>query len=117
VGAEDRAGDVRQRAGCDEVKRAVRYTARGKRVLTKDRFTIPQRVAHPCLVVIWQTLNRRPDLTLKGVAQRSGVDVRTIRGWRYGKSPRLADVEAVLNAMNLRLRAESMLTNDIRAVS
>jgi DNA-binding phage protein len=81
------------------------------------RFAIPQRVAHPAVVVIWQTLNRRPELTLKGVARRSGLDVRTIRGWAHGVSPRLADIEAVLNAINLRLTVESMLTVNTNAVS
>jgi transcriptional regulator with XRE-family HTH domain len=52
-------------------------------------------------------LNARPELTLKGIARRSGVDHRTIRNWRNGASPRLADIEAVLNAMNLTLRVES----------
>ena len=100
---------------------AARYTPRGKRILRPRaqqlRFAIPRRVAHPAVTVIWQTLNRRPELTLKGVARRSGVDVRTIRRWARGGNPRLADIEAVLNAMNLRLTVDSMLTVNTNVVS
>jgi hypothetical protein len=97
------------------------FTARGKRILVppaqRHRFEVPVRYAHPAVRQIWLTLNARDDLTLKGVAKRSGVDQRTIRNWRRGASPKLADIEAVLNAMNLTLRVGYMLTKNKDAVS
>lgn len=97
------------------------YTARGKRILRpptqRIRFAIPQRVAHPAVMIIWQTLNRRPELTLAAVARKSGVTARGIRKWGKGGNPRVADLEAVLNAMNLRLTVDSMLTINSDAVS
>lgn len=96
-------------------------TPRGKRILIpasrRHRFEVPTRFAHHAVRQIWVTLNAHPEFTLKGVAQRSGVDARTIRAWRRGVSPRLADIEAVLNAMNLTLRVGFMLTNRISGVS
>jgi hypothetical protein len=78
----------------------------------RPRLKQPVSTAHPAVNVIWQTLSDRRDLTVRGVARKSGVTEESMRKWRRGASARLADVEAVLNAMNLQLVVKSMLTID-----
>lgn len=81
-----------------------RTTFRGKRILVPPSQRTRQiRAAHPAVREIWETFDRDPNVTVKGTARRSGIDDSTLRGWRRGTSPRLADVEAVLNALGKKL--------------
>jgi transposase-like protein len=83
--------------------RRAHYTPRGKRILTPPFRARPIRAAHPAVRVIWEKFDTDPNMTVKGTARRSGLEDSTLRGWRRGASPRLADVEAVLNVLGLKL--------------
>jgi transcriptional regulator with XRE-family HTH domain len=54
---------------------------------------------HPAVRWIWEQMNRQR-ASQEDVALRSGVCSSTMRKWRRGQnSPKLADIEAVINVL------------------
>jgi hypothetical protein len=100
-----------------------RFDSHGKRILTPrpvPPHRLPIRASHPLIREIWETLYTRDGVTIKGTARRAGIDECTLRGWRRGTSASLANVEAVLNVLGLKLVAvpvDSMLTKNTNDVS
>lgn len=57
---------------------------------------------HPIVRLIFEEANLR-QLTITDIAKASGVSCACICDWRDRWAPRLLDLEAVLNAMGLKL--------------
>jgi transcriptional regulator with XRE-family HTH domain len=63
---------------------------------------------HPIVQWIWQQINERK-LSQQDVAADSDVDPSTMRKWRDGlRSPRLAELDAVVKSLGYRLRVSMM---------
>lgn len=61
------------------------------------------RAVHPFVRWIWRQMNHQR-ASQEDVATRSGVASSTMRKWRQGiNSPKLADIEAVINALGAKL--------------
>lgn len=59
---------------------------------------------HPIIRWIWVEMNRQR-ASQEDVAKRAGVSSSAMRKWRTGdRSPRLYEIEAVVNALGGRLR-------------
>jgi len=58
---------------------------------------------HPFIRWTWQEMNRQK-ASQEDVATRAGIASSTMRKWRQGvNSPKLADIEAVINALGGKL--------------
>src|SRR5688572_11232400 len=86
-------------------------------VLTKDYTLrkyqyqkIPEGLAiHPFVRLIWDEMNLQC-VSQEDVAIRAGVNPGTIRKWRNGtRSPRLLELEAVMNVLGMRIVAHRIL--------
>lgn len=58
--------------------------------------------ASPLIRQLFELLNRRK-ITIASVARKSGVQVSTICDWRSRRSPTVANLQAVLNAIGYEL--------------
>ena len=63
--------------------------------------TIPRK-CHPILRPMWEAVNQR-GISHSEFARRAGVSSHAIRNWREGTSPTLANLEACLNTVGLKL--------------
>ncbi len=63
---------------------------------------------HPIVRWIWDQINFQ-QASQEDVAKRSGVSSSAMRKWRDGvRSPRLMELEAVVNALGFRIKVENM---------
>ena len=61
------------------------------------------KAVHPAVQWIWRQMNLQR-ASQEDVAERSGVASSTMRKWRQGiNSPKLADIEAVINVLGGKL--------------
>ncbi len=61
------------------------------------------KAVHPAIRWIWHQMNHQR-ASQEDVATRSGIASSTMRKWRQGvNSPKLADIEAVINVLGGRL--------------
>ena len=61
------------------------------------------KAVHPAVRWIWRQMNQQK-ASQEDVAERSGVASSTMRKWRQGiNSPKLADIEAVINVLGGKL--------------
>jgi DNA-binding phage protein len=60
---------------------------------------------HPFVIDLFKRINAEQTM-LDEVATRAGVATGTLMHWRTRRSPRLADIEAVINAMGGRLKID-----------
>jgi len=61
------------------------------------------RAVHPAVRWIWRQMNLQR-ASQEDVAHRSGVASSTMRKWRQGiNSPKLSDIEAVINVLGGKL--------------
>lgn len=61
------------------------------------------RATHAAVKALWDEMNRQKASPL-AVTRKAGVCDKTVRNWRNGtRSPKLAEIEACLNVMGLRL--------------
>ncbi len=66
------------------------------------------KYVHPFVRLIWDTIAER-EVSVRSVSDVSGIDPHSLRHWRRGKTgPRIAHVEAVLNALGYRLVIEEI---------
>ena len=72
----------------------------GKRWL--GRLPIPER-AHPLVRRFYALINTE-QATLTDLADRSGLNRRTMSDWRYNRMPTISNFEAALNALGYELR-------------
>ncbi len=63
--------------------------------------SIPHK-CHPLMRSMWQAIHQR-GITYRELSRLSGVDTHTIRNWRNGTSPTIANLEAVLNVVGFKL--------------
>lgn len=63
--------------------------------------------AHPLVKLIFRKINEE-QFTLLDLAARSGVDRNTIVSWKKNRNPSLANIEAVLNVIGLKLKVEQI---------
>lgn len=66
----------------------------------------PHPGAHPLVKLMWQEMHAQRASQMD-VSERSGVSAGAMRKWRFGQrgSPRLWDIEAVLNTLGYDLIA------------
>lgn len=50
----------------------------------------------------------RQHCTLSMLAQRTGINLSTVRGWRAGKSPKLADIDNCFQVLGFRLTIQEV---------
>ena len=62
---------------------------------------IPQHT-HPIVRDLVRAMNMR-GVSFDALAERTGVNARTMSGWRSHYTPRLDNIEAALNGVGLRL--------------
>lgn len=75
-----------------------------KRSKVPSKGVVDGRAVHPMIRWIWAEINRQK-CSQEDVAQRSGVSASAMRKWRRGdRSPKLNDIEAVVNALGSRIR-------------
>jgi transcriptional regulator with XRE-family HTH domain len=58
------------------------------------------RVSHSAILKLY-TAMREHAVGFKPLADKSGIDHRSIRSWTEGKAPSIANFEAALNALDL----------------
>ena len=63
--------------------------------------TVPEK-GHPLVRDLYQLMNANKIL-IKDLVQPSGVKATTISEWRYRRTPNVASLEAVLNALGFKL--------------
>lgn len=63
---------------------------------------------NPLIRWIWKKMNEE-EWSQEDLAQRAGVSSSAMRKWRNGaRSPRLSEIEAVVNALGWRIKLEEM---------
>jgi DNA-binding phage protein len=72
--------------------------------------TVPAK-SHPVVRRVFEEMIAQ-QIGYADIAARSGVDRNTIRGWRTRQSPSLANAEAVLGALGLRLTVTKERTRE-----
>ncbi|KRQ11643.1 hypothetical protein AOQ73_06090 [Bradyrhizobium pachyrhizi] len=75
----------------------------GKRVLVPPSQRPKHRAAHPVIGQLFDTIEERPDASLRQVSIKSGIDESTLRKWKRGASTTVANLEACLNVLGLKL--------------
>lgn len=66
-----------------------------------QRLKVPEK-AHPLVRQLLIEMNREM-IGLSDLAERSGIAMSTLRGWRTRRNPRVNDLEACFNALGKRL--------------
>lgn len=66
---------------------------------------IPESI-NPLVRKLYERMNYR-HITIKAVAESSGISRHTIEGWRK-TNPRVPDLEAALNAVGLTLKVDTL---------
>lgn len=81
---------------------------RSKIPAKRERLKPPatDKFVHPLVRWIWLEINHQ-HASQEDVALRSGVSSSAMRKWRQGiNSPKLADIEAVVNALGYKLEVK-----------
>lgn len=67
---------------------------------------------HPVIRWVWMQI-KHGNMTHKQVAEASGIGANTMRKWFRGESsPKLADIEAVVNVLGFDLTLVALINHD-----
>ena len=73
------------------------------------RLTIPAR-AHPLVRRLFEGMNYNR-ICLTDVAERAGVNVKTIKAWRTQRNPNITGLEACFGVLGLELTTKARSEN------
>jgi transcriptional regulator with XRE-family HTH domain len=67
----------------------------------RERLLVPKS-GHPLIQKLYRLMNKE-GITLKEMCERTGISLSSIKGWRYGQSPGLDNLEACFNVLGRTL--------------